>query len=126
VFLFYFFLFFFQRYRTANRNNETGTIKERQNLGGLGNIQLGGLGSLDCNLARLRIVNALGDTEASVSEIEDPATQSAAADALGQAQGGIQQIAQAIGAGEAPPQDSRGQVEAGLTAAGEALASGDR
>jgi len=91
-----------------------GTIKERQNLG-----------SLNCNLARLRIVGALGDTETAVGEIEDPATQEAAAAGLTQAQGGIQQIAQAIAAGEAPPEDGRAQVEAGLTAVGDALGAGD-
>ncbi|KAI1640863.1 hypothetical protein F4809DRAFT_355030 [Biscogniauxia mediterranea] len=81
------------------------------------------LDGLKCNVARLRIVGALGDTQDAVADIQDPTVQQAASTALDQAQGGIAQIAKAIFAGEAPPQDGRDQVEAGLTAAGDALGS---
>ena len=91
----------------------------------MGQLLGGGLGGLQCNLARVRIVGALGDTEDAVAQIQDGATQAAATAGLEQAQGGISQIAQAIVAGDAPPASGREQVEAGLTAVGEALASGD-
>ena len=83
------------------------------------------LGSIQCNIARYRIVGALGDTGDSVSEIQDTATADAAQAGLDQANGAIKTIAQSIVTGAAPPQDARDEVETGLTAAGEALASGD-
>lgn len=86
---------------------------------------LGQSGSLECIIARLQIVSALGDAGDSIAAIQDPDTASAAQVGFDQAQGGISQIGQAIAAGEVPPQDGRDQVEAGLAAIGEALAEGD-
>ena len=83
-------------------------------------------GNIQCNLARLGIVNALGDTSDSISNIQDPATQQAAAAGVEQANSGIRQIASALVAGQAPPAAGRDTTEAGLTAAGQALAAGDR
>jgi len=83
------------------------------------------LGGIQCNVARLRIVKALGDTQDSVGQIQDTTVQQDASAGLKQAQGGIGQIAQAILAGEAPPQGGRDEVEAGLNAASSALDSGD-
>ncbi|KAI5920090.1 hypothetical protein F4810DRAFT_723816 [Camillea tinctor] len=79
------------------------------------------LDGIKCNVARLRIVGALGQTKSAVGDIKDPTVQDAATTGLDQAQGGIAQIAKAIFAGETPPQDGRDQVEAGLTAIGDAL-----
>ncbi|KAK5051038.1 hypothetical protein LTR84_003597 [Exophiala bonariae] len=61
----------------------------------------------------------------SISQIQDPATKQAATAGVNQANSGIRQIASAIIAGEAPPQEGREITEAGLTAAGQALAAGD-
>lgn len=52
--------------------------------------------------------------------------QTAATAGLDQANGGIKQIASAIISGAAPPQTSRDQVEAGLTAMGAALTGSNR
>lgn len=81
--------------------------------------------SAECTAARNRIVSALEDADTSIERIQDPATASAAASALEQAQDGIQQIAAAIRAGQAPPADQRNEVLAGLTALGQALAGAD-
>lgn len=96
----------------------TAAIKPRQLLGQLGSIQ--------CNIARVRIVGALGDAGDAISNIQDPATSAAASAGLDQANGGISQIASAIVAGEAPPAEGRSEVEAGLKAMGTALTAGDR
>jgi hypothetical protein len=86
---------------------------------------LGSLGGIQCNIARFRILGALGDTGDAISEIQDADVAAAATAGLDQAQSGISSIAQAILTGEAPPQDGRDQVEAGLAAIGEALTSAD-
>ncbi|KAI1344375.1 hypothetical protein F5Y15DRAFT_366445 [Xylariaceae sp. FL0016] len=80
---------------------------------------------LACNIARLQIVGALGDTKDSVGQIQDATVADAASTGLQMADDGISQIAQAIVAGEAPPDAGREMVEAGLTAAGKALTGGD-
>lgn len=82
-------------------------------------------GNIRCNVARLGIVRALGDTMDSISQIQDPATKQAAAAGVAQANSGIREIASAILAGDAPPQSGRETTEAGLTAAGQALEDGD-
>lgn len=103
------------------------TPRARRQLGNLlGGIELGGFGSIGCNIARLDIVGALGDTEDNIADIQDPDTQAAAQAGLDQANDGIGQIAQAILSGEAPPQEGRDEVETGLAAIGEALESGDQ
>ncbi|KAH6988349.1 hypothetical protein EDB80DRAFT_689931 [Ilyonectria destructans] len=86
---------------------------------------LGQLGSIQCNIARVRIVGALGDAGDAISNIQDPATSAAASAGLDQANAGISQIASAIVAGEAPPAEGRSEVEAGLQAMGTALTAGD-
>ncbi|EMR72743.1 hypothetical protein MGN70_008855 [Eutypa lata] len=80
---------------------------------------------LACNIARLKIVGALGDTEDSIGQIQDTAVQNAATTGLQKAQGGVKTIAKAIVAGDAPPAAARDQVEAGLTAMGNALSGAD-
>ncbi|KAK2733031.1 hypothetical protein CKAH01_08529 [Colletotrichum kahawae] len=87
---------------------------------------LGSLGSLGCNVARLQIVGALGNTDDAVSKITDATVKDAANTGLEQARGGISQIAQALLSGSAPPAASRDEVAAGLAAAGAALASADK
>ena len=82
-------------------------------------------GNIQCNLARIGIVGALGDTTDAISQIQDPATAQAAAAGVDQANSGIREIASALVAGEAPPDSGRATTEAGLTAAGQALAAGD-
>lgn len=74
----------------------------------------------------MRIVGALGDAGDAIGNIQDPATSAAASAGLNQANAGISQIASAIVAGEAPPDEGRTEVEAGLQAMGAALNSGDR
>ncbi|KAK1675534.1 hypothetical protein BDP55DRAFT_552445 [Colletotrichum godetiae] len=86
---------------------------------------LGNLGSLSCNVARLQILGALGNTEDAVSQITDTTVQDAANAGLQQARGGISQIAKSIVSGDAPPAASRDEVAAGLAAAGTALSGGD-
>ncbi|KAH7161927.1 hypothetical protein B0J13DRAFT_534953 [Dactylonectria estremocensis] len=82
---------------------------------------LGQLGSLQCNIARVRIVGALGDADQAIGNIQDQATSTAAAAGLSQANAGISQIANAILAGEEPPAESRSEVQAGLEAMAAAL-----
>ncbi|KAK7428820.1 hypothetical protein QQZ08_004590 [Neonectria magnoliae] len=86
---------------------------------------LGQLGGIQCNLARVRIVGALGDAGDAIDNIQDQATSAAASAGLDQANAGISQIASALIAGEAPPDEGRTEVEAGLQAIGAALDSGD-
>jgi len=76
-----------------------------------------------CTAARVRILGALNDADTAIEQIQDPATQASAAAALEQAQGGVQEIAQAILAGQTPPASGRSEVEAGLTALGQSLSS---
>ncbi|PVH96095.1 hypothetical protein DM02DRAFT_535952, partial [Periconia macrospinosa] len=83
------------------------------------------LGGLGCNVARLQIVRALGQTGNDISGIQDASVKQSAQAGVDQANDGIGQIAQALLAGEAPPQDGRDITEAGLTAASSALAAGD-
>ena len=82
-------------------------------------------GGIACNIARLRIVRALGDTSDNIAGIQDASVQQTAQAGVDQANEGISQIAQAIFAGEAPPAEGRDITEAGLTAASSALDSGD-
>ena len=93
---------------------QAASIQGRQNAG------------TACSAARSSILNALSDADAGVDRIQDPAAAAAAAAALEQAQDGIQQIALAVSAGQAPPADQRAEVAAGLTALGKALAAGDQ
>ena len=84
------------------------------------------MGSVQCNVARVRIVGALADAGKSIDSIQNTKVQTAANAGLDQAKDGVAQIAKAIFSGDAPPQDSRDQVEAGLTAMGTALSSTNR
>ena len=108
----------------AAETNGTADADTGNNSGG--GAGAGGLGGIGCNLARLRIVGALGDTADSVAAIQDTTVQQAASDGVKQAQDGIKTIAQSLFSGGAPPAEARKTVEAGLTAAGDALASGDQ
>lgn len=82
-------------------------------------------GNIQCNLARLGIVSALGATADDISGIQDATTKQAASAGVDQANSGIREIAQALFAGQDPPQSGRDTTEAGLTAATQALAAGD-
>ncbi|CAN8100303.1 unnamed protein product [Discula destructiva] len=82
------------------------------------------IGNIACNVARGKVVGALGDAGDAVGQIQDADTQAAAQAGLDQANGGIATIAQAIVAGEAAPADGRADVEAGLAAMNAALAGG--
>ncbi|KAH7320622.1 hypothetical protein B0I35DRAFT_427486 [Stachybotrys elegans] len=81
------------------------------------------LGSIECNLARFRIVSALGSARSSINNIEDETIKTAATAGLEEANSGISQIAKAILTGQAPPQESRDVVAAGLSAMDAALSS---
>ncbi|KAI0023306.1 hypothetical protein F4780DRAFT_729211 [Xylariomycetidae sp. FL0641] len=93
------------------------------NAGTLGSRQLGGL---TCNIARIRIVTALGQTKDEVGSIKDTAVADKASTGLDQAGSGIGEIAKALLSGEDAPAASRDKVAAGLTAAGTALKAGDQ
>jgi hypothetical protein len=82
--------------------------------------------SAECNAARVNIVRSLIIVNSNVQVIQDPATQEAAQAGVDQAASGIQTIAEAIQAGEAPPAEARDVTGAGLQATGEALAAGDQ
>ncbi|KAK2608118.1 hypothetical protein N8I77_006751 [Diaporthe amygdali] len=84
--------------------------------------QLGGIG---CNVARFQILGALGDAKDAISQIQDPAVQTAAQQGLDQANGGISQIASSLLSGAAAPADSRDAVAAGLAAMDSALSAAD-
>lgn len=83
------------------------------------------IGGIACNVARLQVVGALSDAGDAIGQIADADVQSAAQAGLDQANGGIDAIAQSIIAGEKASADGRTNVEAGLTAMADALASGD-
>ncbi|KAK9780545.1 hypothetical protein AB5N19_03869 [Seiridium cardinale] len=81
--------------------------------------------AISCNVARLQIVKAIGDTNKAVGDIQDPTVQTAAAAGVKQAQGGVADVAKSIFSGAAPSADGRNAVEAGLNATSTALAGGD-
>ncbi|KAK6074024.1 hypothetical protein SCUP515_06689 [Seiridium cupressi] len=81
--------------------------------------------AISCNVARLQIVKAIGDTNKAVGDIQDPTVQTAAAAGVKQAQGGVADVAKSIFSGAAPSADGRNAVEAGLNATSAALAGGD-
>lgn len=102
------------------------SVKIRRDLsdvisGLFGDVKLGSLGTVSCNVARLDIVKSLADTKNAVTNITDPAIKQAAQDGLKQADDGIATIAKAIVAGQAPPAAGRDTVAAGLAATGNAL-----
>lgn len=82
------------------------------------------LGNLACNIARLKIVGALGDAGDAIDNIADPATQTAAQAGLDQANGGIKTIAGSLLSGDAAPASARDEVAAGLAAMQTALGNG--
>jgi hypothetical protein len=83
------------------------------------------LGGIVCNIARFRILKALGDTRDAVDQIQNPAVQAAAVEGLDQASSGINQIATALLTGGTPPAGGRDLVADGLAAVGAALSDGD-
>lgn len=78
-----------------------------------------------CNAARAAIISALGETNANVNQIADANVQAAAQAGLATVQTGIGQVAQSVIAGEAPSQEGRDNVQAGLTAVSAALQNAD-
>lgn len=83
------------------------------------------IGGIACNVARIKVVSALGDAGDAIAQIQDPAVQTAAQDGLDQANGGVDAIKATIVAGETASADGRLAVEAGLAAMADALAAGD-
>ncbi|EJD01795.1 uncharacterized protein FOMMEDRAFT_156920 [Fomitiporia mediterranea MF3/22] len=87
------------------------------------------VGNLQCNLDRLAIVTALGQTKNDVNSLasagsSDSSVTSATSDALtgiNSAQDGIATIAKALISGQTAPADARDQVGQGLTTAQNAL-----
>ncbi|KAJ7886160.1 hypothetical protein B0H14DRAFT_3127930 [Mycena olivaceomarginata] len=85
-----------------------------------------GLGSIQCNVDRFKIVTTLAATGSAVKKIDttDPDTAaavSAAQAGLTSAGDGIKTIALALITGGTPPADARDQVQKGLTDAQTAL-----
>ncbi|KAJ7661535.1 hypothetical protein DFH06DRAFT_375740 [Mycena polygramma] len=90
------------------------------------NQQRAGLGSIQCNIDRAKIVVTLATTGAAVKKIDttDPATATAVTTAqagLTAAGDGIKQIALALVTGSAPPADARDATKQGLLDAQTAL-----
>lgn len=83
------------------------------------------IGSLACNVARLKTVAALGSTGDAIGSIANTTTQAAAQAGLDQANGGIKAIAGALLSGDAAPASGRTDVAAGLAAMNTTLAAGD-
>ncbi|KAL8409733.1 hypothetical protein RB594_006232 [Gaeumannomyces avenae] len=92
----------------------------------LGNIKLGSLGSIKCNLARARIVGALSASKSAANSITDATVKQATLDGINAANGGVSNIGKALVAGTAPPSSEREKVEAGLRAATAAAQGGDQ
>lgn len=83
------------------------------------------LGSLACNIARIKIVADLASAGGAISSLAAPATQTAVQAGLDQANGGIKTIASSLLSGSAAPDEARSQVKDGLTAMSVALAAAD-
>ncbi|KAF5374297.1 hypothetical protein D9758_004589 [Tetrapyrgos nigripes] len=89
-------------------------------------LQARQIGDLQCNIARLQTVSALGQAQNLLGKIDttDPNVASAvstASDGLNSAQAGIKTIGGAIVSGQTAPADARDQVGTGLTDALTAL-----
>ncbi|EJT69949.1 hypothetical protein GGTG_12832 [Gaeumannomyces tritici R3-111a-1] len=93
---------------------------------GLGDIKLGSLGSISCNLARAKIVGALSAAKSAANSITDATVKQATLDGINAANGGISNIGKALVAGTASPTSEREKVEAGIKAAAAAAQGGDQ
>lgn len=82
------------------------------------------LGSLECNIARVKIIADLAATRSAVNKISDNSVKTAASAGLDSARSGILDIAAALVTGQSAPQSGRDQVSSGLNATAAALASG--
>lgn len=74
-----------------------------------------------CDQARTGVVNGLKQINTSSGQIQDATVKQAVQSGLQQSAGGVQQIGQAIKAGQAPPAAGRDQVQAGFEAMNAAL-----
>lgn len=78
-----------------------------------------------CDQGRTGVVNGLKEINTSAAQIQDPAVKQAVQSGLQQSAGGVQQIGQAIKAGQAPPAAGRDQVQAGFEAMNAAVVGAD-
>ncbi|KAL1882173.1 hypothetical protein Daus18300_000658 [Diaporthe australafricana] len=76
-----------------------------------------------CDQGRAGVVNALKEINTSSAQIQDATVKQAVQSGLQQSAGGVQQIGQAIKAGQAPPAAGRDEVQAGFEAMNAAIIS---
>ncbi|KAI7786741.1 hypothetical protein LA080_002852 [Diaporthe eres] len=74
-----------------------------------------------CDQGRAGVVNGLKAINTSSAQIQDATVKQAVQAGLQQSAGGVQQIGQAIKAGQAPPAAGRDQVQAGFEAMNAAI-----
>jgi hypothetical protein len=79
-----------------------------------------------CDQGRSGVVNGLKEINTSAAEIQDATVKQAVQSGLQQSAGGVQQIGQAIKAGQAPPAAGRDQVQAGFEAMNAAIIGADQ
>lgn len=78
-----------------------------------------------CDQGRAGVVNGLKEINTSAAQIQDATVKQAVQSGLQQSAGGVQQIGQAIKAGQAPPAAGRDQVQAGFEAMNAAIIGAD-
>ncbi|CCF44980.1 hypothetical protein CH063_03474 [Colletotrichum higginsianum] len=84
------------------------------------------IGDVDCNVARLQIVDAISSAQDTVGGIKDATVKDAAAGGLKQASDAIGNIGVALISGQKAAAEDRTSVQTGLNATGTALQGGDQ
>ncbi|WQF84009.1 hypothetical protein CDEST_09023 [Colletotrichum destructivum] len=84
------------------------------------------IGDVDCNVARLQIVDAISSAQDTVGGIKDATVKDAAAGGLNQASDAIGNIGVALISGQKAAAEDRTSVKTGLNATGTALQGGDQ
>lgn len=79
-----------------------------------------------CDQGRSGVVSGLREISTSAAQIQDTTVKQAVQSGLQQSAGGVQQIGQAIKAGQAPPAAGRDQVHAGFEAMNAAIVGADQ
>lgn len=82
--------------------------------------------ALTCDQGRTGVVSGLREISTSAAQIQDTTVKQAVQSGLQQSAGGVQQIGQAIKAGQAPPAAGRDQVQAGFEAMNAAIVGADQ
>lgn len=82
--------------------------------------------ALLCDQGRSGVVSGLREISTSAAQIQDTTVKQAVQSGLQQSAGGVQQIGQAIKAGQAPPAAGRDQVQAGFEAMNAAIVGADQ